>query len=153
MSTLLSTTIEINAPADRVWNILMDFPQYPDWNPFLRQIDGEVTVGNRITARIQPPGGKAMTFKPTVLVATPEQEFRWLGHFGFSGIFDGEHIFRIEPIGPDRVQFIQEERFSGLLAPLLLRFLGKQTLAGFTAMNQALKERAEAADPIAAESR
>ncbi len=73
MSTLLSTTIEINAPADRVWTILMDFPRYPNWNPFLRQIDGEPTVGNRITARIQPPGGKAMTFKPTVLVATPEQ--------------------------------------------------------------------------------
>ncbi len=51
------------------------------------------------------------------------------------------------------MRFIQEERFSGLLASLFLRFGKEQTLAGFTAMNEALKQRAEAADPIATESR
>jgi hypothetical protein len=70
-----------------------------------------------------------------------------LGHLGFSGIFDGEHIFRIEPIGADRVRFVQEERFAGVLAPLLLRFTEGSTREGFAAMNAALRARVEQMAP------
>jgi hypothetical protein len=35
-----------------------------------------------------------MRFRPTVLKAEPPRELRWLGHFVFRGIFDGEHIFQ-----------------------------------------------------------
>ena len=30
----LQTEIEIDADADRVWTILVDFAAYPEWNPF-----------------------------------------------------------------------------------------------------------------------
>ncbi len=85
-----------------------------------------------------------MTLRPTVLGAEAEREFRWIGSLIIPGIFDGEHILRIEPLGPDRVRFVQEERFSGVLAPLILRFIRQSTLEGFAAMNRALKARAEA---------
>lgn len=84
-----------------------------------------------------------MSMRPTVLAATPSRELRWLGHLGMPGLFDGEHRFRIEPLGTDRVRFIQEERFSGLLASLVMRFIERGTRQGFEAMNQALKARAE----------
>ena len=84
-----------------------------------------------------------MRMRPTVLAAKRPQELRWLGHLGVPGLFDGEHRFRIEPLGTDRVRFVQEERFSGLLAPLVLRFVERGTRQGFEAMNQALKARAE----------
>jgi hypothetical protein len=41
------------------------------------------------------------------------------------------------------VRFVQEERFTGLLAPLVLRFIEGSTRQGFEAMNLALKARAE----------
>jgi hypothetical protein len=41
------------------------------------------------------------------------------------------------------VRFVQDERFTGLLAPLVLRFIARRTWKGFEAMNQALKARAE----------
>ncbi|HPJ30906.1 MAG TPA: SRPBCC domain-containing protein [Methanothrix sp.] len=59
------------------------------------------------------------------------------------GLFDGEHIFEIEPLGPESVKFIQREEFSGLLVPLMARTID-QTLTGFEEMNRALKERVEA---------
>lgn len=31
-----STCIEINAPLSTAWDVLLDFPSYPDWNPFVR---------------------------------------------------------------------------------------------------------------------
>ena len=31
----LSTQIEIYAPAERVWAVLIDFPAHARWNPFI----------------------------------------------------------------------------------------------------------------------
>ncbi|MEA2582302.1 MAG: hypothetical protein QOF33_387 [Thermomicrobiales bacterium] len=147
MSTQVRTEIEIQATPARVWDVLTDFADYPDWNPFIPRIAGTVEVGARLDARLQPPGGRGMSFRPTVLAATPGQELRWLGHLIVPGLFDGEHGFRIEPLGPNRVRFVQEERFAGLLAPLVLRFVVRGTRQGFEAMNQALKARAEQPAP------
>lgn len=145
MATDLHTEIEIAAPAEQVWNVLADFPAYPDWNPFIPRISGPLTTGERLDVRLQPPGGPGMTLRPTVLEAAPGRALRWLGRLGIPGVFDGEHRFFIEPLGDGRVRFIQSERFSGVLAPLLLRLVGEKTRQGFEAMNQALKARAEAA--------
>ena len=138
----LSTEIEIAAPAARVWELLTDFAAYPDWNPFLRSVAGRAAVGEKLEVRIQPPGGRAMTFKPTVLAAEPERELRWLGRLLAPGVFDGEHSFRIEPLADDRVRFTQAERFTGALVSLFGGTLEK-TEHGFVEMNEALKRRAE----------
>jgi hypothetical protein len=143
MSSQLHTEIAIKATPQRVWEILTDFPAYPAWNPFIPHISGSTTVGSRLDVQLQPPGGRGMRMRPTVLAAAPSQELRWLGHLGVPGLFDGEHRFRIEPLGTDRVRFIQDERFSGLLAPLVMRFIERATRQGFEAMNEALKARAE----------
>lgn len=84
-----------------------------------------------------------MTFKPTVLVADPEREFRWRGKLMLPGLFDGEHRFQLEPMAANRVQFIHSEQFSGLLVPLLAKSLDTNVRQGFETMNQALKARAE----------
>jgi hypothetical protein len=140
----LDTSIEIDAPPERVWSVLTDFDSFPDWNPFIRSARGEVEPGAKLEIRLEPPGGRAMTFKPTVLVAEPGRELRWLGRLLLPGLFDGEHIFRIEPIEGGRSRFVQAERFRGLLVPLFGRTL-EQTRRGFEAMNEALRRRAEVA--------
>ena len=139
----LRTQIEIEATPERVWEILTDFDAYPEWNPFIQAIEGEAAPGSKLEVRIEPPGGRAMRFKPTVLEAAPRQELRWLGRVLVPGLFDGEHSLRIEPIDDSRVRFVQAERFTGVLVPLFGKSLEK-TERGFTAMNEALKRRAEA---------
>ena len=59
-----------------------------------------------------------MTFKPTVLRVEPERELRWLGRLLLPGLFDGDHIFHIEPLAQTRSRFTQAERFSGILVGL-----------------------------------
>jgi hypothetical protein len=141
----LHTEIEISAPAERVWELLTDFASYPQWNPFIRNISGQPAPGERLEVRLEPPDGRAMTFKPKVLRAEPNRELRWLGHLLLPGVFDGEHSFTIEPLEDNRVRFIQREAFKGLLVPLFARSLESNTQRGFEEMNHALKERAEAA--------
>ncbi len=147
MSSQLHTEIAIESAPQRVWEILTDFAAYPAWNPFITHISGSASVGSRLDVQLQPPGGRGMRMRPTVLAAAPSRELRWLGRIGVPGLFDGEHRFRIEPLGTDRVRFVQEERFTGLLVPLVLRFVERATRQGFEAMNQALKARAEQLSP------
>src|SRR5215204_6783049 len=120
----LHSEIQIDVPAKRVWELLTDFASYPQWNPFIRNISGQPATDERLRVRLVPPGGRGMTFKPRVLNAEPNREFRWLGHLLMSGLFDGEHSFTIQPLDENRVRFVQRETFKGL--------------------NRALKERAEA---------
>lgn len=140
----IRTEIAIAAPARRVWAELVDFAGHPDWNPFIRAIAGVPRVGERLRVSVQPEGGKAMSFRPTVLVAAPEQELRWRGRLLVPGLFDGEHYFRIEATGPDSSRLVHGEEFSGLLLGLAKASLEQGTRAGFEAMNRALKARAEA---------
>jgi hypothetical protein len=147
MGKQLRTEIEIDATPERVWQVLADFGAYPDWNPFITSASGTARVGERLTNRLQPPGGRAMTFRPRVLEADPGRRLRWLGHLLVPGIFDGEHSFTIQPLGEGRVRFIQQEQFRGILVPLMARSLDRHTLAGFRQLNQALKRRAEQPSP------
>ena len=64
----LHTEIDIEAPPTDVWAILTDLDAYADWNPFVVSSSGTVAVGERLSNRMQPPGGKAMNFSPTVTV-------------------------------------------------------------------------------------
>lgn len=144
----IRTVIIVTASAERIWSVLTDFDAHPDWNPFVRSIEGRAQPGARLKVSIHPPGGKGMTFKPVVLKAEPNRELRWLGRFLFPGIFDGEHYFVIEPLDANQVKFIHGERFSGILVSLLKSSLDGRTRAGFEAMNLALKARAESANTV-----
>jgi hypothetical protein len=139
----VSTGININAPASKVWKILTNFGDYPEWNPFLRWLHGDVSAGKKIAVRITPPGANGMTFKPTVLKFVANKEFLWLGHLLFPGLFDGEHIFELIDNGNGTTTFVQRERFSGILIPLFNKKLDVNTREGFELMNQQLKKKAE----------
>jgi hypothetical protein len=139
----VDTQIEINASADRVWSILMDFPGHARWNPFVRSIEGPAIVGDSLSVFIQPPGSSGMRFRPTVLAVKPKREFRWKGKLVIPGLFDGEHVFILEPKSDTQLVFRQGEVFSGLLVPLFRRSLDGATKQGFIAMNEALKREAE----------
>jgi hypothetical protein len=138
----LESTIEIDASPDRVWSVLTDLPAFSEWNPFIREARGEVEVGSRLTVRIEPPGGRPMRFRPTVLEVAPGRGFRWLGRMGVRGIFDGEHSHRLDPTAGGGTRYTQSERFSGALTWFAGGTLEK-TLGGFDAMNAALKQRVE----------
>jgi hypothetical protein len=135
----IATAIDIAAVPAAVWAVLMDFAAYPDWNPFIRRLQGDARVGARLEVTVQPPGSREMTFKPTVLAVEPCRELRWRGRVLMPGLFDGEHSFRLEPTASG-CRFHHGETFSGLLVPLFGGMLAK-TERGFEAMNAALGRR------------
>jgi hypothetical protein len=140
----IETSILINAPPSRVWQVLTDFHTYPAWNPFIRAISGPLREGARLNIQITPPGRSALRFRPTVLVVKPDQELRWLGSLLIPGLFNGEHSFLLRVEGTNSTRFVHGGKFSGLLVGLFTRGgMLDATQKGFHAMNIALKERAE----------
>lgn len=139
----IKTDIVINAPTEQVWNILMEHESYPSWNPFIKQISGTTQPGEYLSVEIQAGANKPMQFKPIVITNSQGEEFRWRGKLLVRGIFDGEHYFIVEPVGSDQSRFIQGENFTGILSGLMFKMIGEDTLAGFQAMNMALKNQAE----------
>ncbi|MBL7766536.1 MAG: SRPBCC domain-containing protein [Chitinophagaceae bacterium] len=139
----LKTQIDIQAPAAKVWEALTDFASYPNWNPFIKNLSGTVEPGQNICLRLEPPGAKGMTFKPTVLDFKTNTLFRWQGHLWIKGLFDGLHAFEIIDHGNGTCTFIQSEGFGGLLVGLFKNMIDNQTRKGFEMMNEALKKRAE----------
>ena len=144
----IKTEIIINSNTSKIWTILMDFNKYPEWNPFIRRIRGDLVESGRITAELRPLGSAGMTIRPVLLNVDPRHEIRWKGHLFFSGLFDGEHIFEIRSEGTGRCRFVQREIFSGLILPLFIGMLKGGTARGFADMNAALKERAVSTVPL-----
>ncbi len=140
----LRTEIQITASPEAVWEVLTDFSAFTEWNPLILEARGELEEGSRIAVTLKAGEGRPFRVRPRLLRVSAHRELRWLGRVGLPGIFDGEHIFRIEP-GPDGTgtRFIHMENFRGILVPLLWKKLDSETRAGFEAMNQALKERVE----------
>jgi len=140
MAKEIKTEILIHATPDKVWTILTNFENYPNWNPFIKSVIGEVKVGNKITVRIEPPKEKGMTFKPTVLIYEANKELRWIGRLLFPGLFDGEHKFELIDNGNGTITFRQSEKFKGIF----VWFLNvENTKKGFEEMNGKLKELSE----------
>jgi hypothetical protein len=139
-STAISTTVDLDATPEVVWAVLTDFAAYPQWNPFIDRVTGSPSVGEKLIVHMKLNRGRGMTFKPTVLAATPGRELRWLGKLGVSGLLDGEHSFLLDTKTDGTTHLTHGETFSGVLVALMKRTL-PNTEAGFTAFNQALKQR------------
>ena len=139
----LDTHIDIAASPRRVWDVLTDFSRYPQWNPFIREIRGEVREGARLHVRLGPPDGRVMTFRPVVTQAEPDRSFAWLGTLMASWLFSGAHEFHLEPLDSNRTRFHHREAFAGILVPFLRKSLQNDTRRGFILMNEAVKAEAE----------
>lgn len=140
MAKTIKTEIHINASPQKVWAILTDFENYPNWNTFIKSLNGKVKVGNKITVKIKPPKQKVMTFTPKVLSFKTNKELIWIGHLFLPGLFDGEHKFELIDNGNGTTTFKQSENFRGILVWILNI---EHTRKGFEVMNLKIKELAE----------
>jgi hypothetical protein len=143
MTKELRTEIEIKASPEIVWKILSDLADYPKWNPFLCHAIGKAVVGEPVVLDFQPDS-KGMKLHCIVTTAEPNRKLSWKYFYILPFLMRGEHSFTIEPLGKNRVRFVELEVFDGLLVPSQARDIDTNTKRGFEAMDEALKKKAEA---------
>ncbi|MDG7016688.1 MAG: SRPBCC domain-containing protein [Nitrososphaerota archaeon] len=132
----VDTEIEIDASAEVVWGILTDFASYPEWNPFILKVAGELSPGKKLQTLTKEGDGS-----PTVLRVEESREIRLWNRFA-EGL-DGEHILAIERLGPERVRFRHDFHYRGSAVGKFARELESSSRRDAGAMNLALKKRSE----------
>jgi hypothetical protein len=107
------TTIE--APPERIWEILTDAPAYTQWDNGVKQLDGTMAPGEKlkITSEVNP--GRAFPIKVTQF--EPGRRMEWTGGMPL-GLFKGVRRFTLDPDGT-ATQFKMREEFTGPLLPLI----------------------------------
>ncbi|MEV0402547.1 SRPBCC domain-containing protein [Actinoallomurus sp. NPDC050550] len=147
MRTIEAVT-DVAASPQRVWEVLTDFPRYPMWTTYIRELRGRAEVDTRLRLVLGPPDRKPYVVDVPVLEATPGVRLAWaavipgaawLPHAIYTGVH--EFLLAAQPDGGTRLT--HREYFSGLLARLVKEG-PRGGDEGFEAFNQALKRRAEA---------
>ncbi|MEW9549504.1 SRPBCC family protein [Nonomuraea sp. NPDC050783] len=137
----ITSSIDIAASPEQVWDVLVDFAGYSTWNPFIREGAGQAVVGETLVLKMYPENGKPMTFRPRVLEAERGRTLKWLGRFVLPGLFDGAHSFVLTAT-PQGTHLVQSEAFKGLLVPFLGSMI-EGTSRNFARLNEALKQEVE----------
>lgn len=140
----LRTEIEIDAAPSRVWQVLLDFERYAEWNPFITSIAGKAERDAKLSVTLGLSDGRQVHESPSIIVLEPESELRWSLVKLHRRFLTLEHFFLLRPSGDARTRLIHGANVQGLFVKLAGQTLTLATRAS-VGMNAALKKRVEAA--------
>ena len=139
-----SDAVEIEAPIERVWDILVDAGRYGEWNPFTTRIETNFEIGSPIDLyvtlgplKLRQPERIEAVERPCLLV--------WSTKMGHPLLLAARREQRLEASAANRCRYLTTDAFTGFLTPLVVLLCGRLIRRGFNAMALALKARAEAA--------
>lgn len=111
---MCGVAVNIRADAARIWTLLTDAEDFPRWNSTVVSIKGQIREGERLQVRVP---GTDRTFTPKVSGVVPCERMVWTG--GFAPVLKGVRTFQLKPRSDGSTDFEMEERFSGLMLPLV----------------------------------
>ena len=137
------TTFPVRAHADDVWAVLTDFARYPEWNPSLPSISGELRPGAVVALTLGMPGRPNPRVKAKFGDVVPGRRLTWHGNAGGDWVFAGDREFLIEPQPDGTVTVTHVEDVQGVLFPIFRAFMGSAIQRSHDEFNAALKDRVE----------
>lgn len=149
MSVSAKAEIDIAAPIERVWAVMLDLGAYSAWNPFIVNVEGapaRVEIGSRLHLHVRwRSGGDARSTEVVTRLLPPsegraELAYRFTGWLDTLGLVRAERVQTLEALPSGRVRYWTEDAFRGLLTAFLPL---ADVQDGFERHARALKERAE----------
>lgn len=144
MIEIASVVVEIDAPQPLVWDVLVDFARYPEWNPYTVRVDTDLSVGADVVLHLPDPADPGAVFTTTevmrVIDAPHHLQYDTADHL--PGIFAVRDQW-VEDLGAGRSSYRTTDVFSGEFAQVAFDLQGAWVKAGFDAVAHAIKARAE----------
>ena len=134
-------SVEIAAPAQTVWDLLIDLPRYPAWNPTIPAAAGQIALGETLTLRLDFPDRQQL-FEPRVVEIRPGRLLLLAKALLHHSILYATHAFLIESLAADRSRLVQRWELSGLLSRVVWPKF-RAGLPAFEKMNESAKREAE----------
>lgn len=146
MSNLIeSVTVEIDAPAEFVWSVLIDYAKYPQWNPYTLAVDTTLAIDSPIDLTLPKPDGSEGTWvsREYIREVTPPRLLRYDTGDTFPGLL-GVRDQLITPLGSERCSYRTFETFTGKYADAVFAAQQAYVKNGFDSVAHALRDRVAA---------
>jgi hypothetical protein len=136
--------IEINASPKQVWETIIDFEGYKNWNSQLFFLGGTIQPKAKLHFKLSVSGTAPYEFKPIITKWVEQKQFAWLAKTGLPRIFDGEHFFEIHDLENGKTLLTNREEYRGILSQLFKQLpMMKTAPEGFKKMNLELRNYIE----------
>jgi hypothetical protein len=138
-----AATVEIDAPVERVWDILVDFANYGAWNRFCPAVTCTGELGADVVMDVRFPGQKPIRQVEVLNVLEPPHRLAWGVIMGSRALLVANRYQTLEVIAPGRTRYTTIDYMSGLVAPVVKLLYAEKVRAGFQLAADGLKEYAE----------
>ena len=129
------TEIDIPAPVDQVWSVLMNIDVYPHWNTVMEPLTGELKEGETLVYRFHQAEGQAYEVSSNVKQIVKNSLLNQAG--GVPAILTYNHRYELVAI-ENGTRVIIHEDYRGIAVPF---WNPAPVLAAYQRLNQALKKR------------
>ncbi|MFS8097873.1 SRPBCC domain-containing protein [Lentzea alba] len=140
-----SVVVEIDAPAEFVWGVLLDYPSYPQWNPYTVSVSTTLAVDSPIDLTLPKPDGSEGTWvsREYIRVVNAPRLLRYDTGDTFPGLL-GTRDQVITPLDAGRCSYRTFETFTGKYAEAVFTAQGAYVKNGFDSVAHALRDRVAA---------
>ncbi|AOK34844.1 MULTISPECIES: SRPBCC domain-containing protein [Burkholderia] len=140
-----SITVDIDAPAAVVWEVLTDFPRYGEWNTFCIGFETTGKLGDFVHMQIRIPGTETVIPVDEILVAyEPERLLSWEQRPTDDNKDAARRDQYIDATGAERCRYFTTDQFLGVNADTIMQHHGAWVKQGFDQCARDVKRRAEA---------
>jgi uncharacterized protein YndB with AHSA1/START domain len=142
-NTVSSDAVVIEAPASLVWQVLVDFPAYGQWNTFCPVAEAELVLDSPIRMQVDLGFGLQEQVEYICRIE-PERAIAWRME---NRPADPIHALRtqtLEPLGEGRCRYQSMDEFGGPGAAEMMQAMAAAVEAGFNRCAYDLKAHCEA---------
>jgi hypothetical protein len=118
MDTRIEKRVGIQAPPERLWDVLTDFPGWSRWNPHETDVEGQLAFGAPIRMTESWPGMAARPVDGRINEWQPLAQLVWVEKRGW--LFSTVRYFEIEELDKGSCILATGMMFQGLRAELFM---------------------------------
>ena len=134
--------VGVAAPPDVIWEVLADLSGWTVWNPLYPRAEGRLLIDAKLSLDQQLQGEPARKIEAQVIDWVPNSQIHWRE----TGVLQSAtRYMEIEKLTEEGCIFSNGVLVEGPLARYASKRAKARLRAGFTAMGEAMKARAEAA--------
>lgn len=135
---------EIEAPVEEVWQALIGFDSYSEWNIFTPHVQTDLRIGSPVELDVVMPGRSRSRRTEWVNLVEPGRTICWGMHLGHPGLLCANRWQILRDLGDGRTQYLTVDKFSGMLVPIVFALYGQPMHIGFQSVADGLKRWVEA---------
>ena len=143
---MISESIAIDCPADKIWNILIKIEDYSNWHPNVSFISEQFVLG-KSTELTMNMGTRQIKTVVRISQLEKNSQLEWQGSLFKSPIlqkfFSITHCFRLQTLDENKTLFINEESFSGIIGVVVGFLMQAKLKIRYRQVNEALKAECE----------